>query len=58
MDAFNVFNHINAGNPSNTNIFNGAPGTPAGGITGEANGCVPGGNCGPRQLEFSARIQF
>ncbi len=58
VDAFNVFNHINAGNPGNTNIFQNAAGAPSGNITSEANGCVPGGNCGPRQLEFSARIQF
>jgi hypothetical protein len=52
MDAFNVFNHINAGNPSNSDIFGNGP------INGEAAGCVPNGDCGPRQLEFSARIQF
>jgi hypothetical protein len=61
MDAFNVFNHINAGNPGNTDIFGNtstATGSPAGIINGEANGCVPNGNCGPRQLEFSLRVQF
>ncbi len=52
MDAFNVFNHINAGNPNDGDIFNDGP------ISGEANGCYPGGNCGPRQLEFSLRVQF
>ena len=52
MDAFNVFNHINAGNPSNSDIFGNGP------INGEAAGCFPNGDCGPRQLEFSARIQF
>ncbi len=50
MDAFNVFNHINAGNPSG-NVES------AGGISGEAGGCV-GSTCGPRQLEFSLRVQF
>jgi hypothetical protein len=45
MDAFNGFNHINAGNPDG-NIFN----------TGHITGQAPGP--GPRQLEFSARIQF
>ena len=52
MDAFNVFNHITAGNPSNSDIFGNGP------INGEAAGCFPNGDCGPRQLEFSARIQF
>jgi Carboxypeptidase regulatory-like domain/TonB dependent receptor len=52
MDAFNVFNHINAGNPSNNDIFG------TGIIQGEAAGCVPNGNCGPRQLEFSLHLQF
>jgi hypothetical protein len=45
MDAFNAFNHINAGNPGG-NIES------AGSITGQA----PGG--APRQLEFSLRVQF
>jgi hypothetical protein len=45
MDAFNVFNHINPGNPSG-NVQN------TGTITGEAPGP------GPRQLEFSLRAQF
>ncbi len=45
MDAFNAFNHINPGNPGG-NIES------TGTITGEAPGGVP------RQLEFSARIQF
>ena len=52
MDAFNVFNHINAGNPYNGDIFSTGP------INSEANGCVPNGNCGPRQLEFSLRVEF
>jgi len=50
VDAFNVFNHINAGNPSG-NVE--TPGT----IGGEASGCV-GNTCGPRQMEFSLRVQF
>ncbi len=51
MDAFNVFNHINPGNPSG-NIEQ------TGTISGEAAGCFPNGDCGPRQLEFSLRVQF
>ncbi len=56
MDAFNAFNHINPGNPGGS--IEGAPGSEAGTITGEANGCFPNGDCGPRQLEFSLRVQF
>jgi hypothetical protein len=58
MDAFNVFNHINAANPngnanninvdSSANITNGAGG----------NGVGPVGQSSPRQLAFTARIQF
>jgi len=52
MDAFNVFNHINAGNPGG-NIES------KGSIGGEAPGCSSGaGTCGPRQMEFSLRVQF
>jgi hypothetical protein len=51
MDAFNVFNHITAGNP-NGNIENG------GSIGGEGGGCGSGNDCGPRQLEFSLHLQF
>lgn len=50
MDAFNVFNHINPGNPGGSIESTGT-------ISGEANGCV-GSSCGPRQLEFSLRVQF
>jgi len=50
VDAYNAFNHINAGNPGG-NIESG------GGISGEAAGCV-GATCGPRQMEFSLRVQF
>jgi len=46
MDAFNAFNHINAANPNNTDIFNDGP------ISGQA----AGGSA--RQLEFSMRVQF
>ncbi|HZU08273.1 MAG TPA: TonB-dependent receptor, partial [Pseudacidobacterium sp.] len=50
VDAFNGFNHINAGNPSQTNI-DGGPFV----ITGE-----PALNVytNPRQLQFSLRLQF
>ena len=51
MDAFDVFNHINPGNPGGSIELTGT-------ITSEANGCFPNGNCGPRQLEFSLRAQF
>ena len=51
MDAFNAFNHITAGNP-NGNIES------AGTIAGEGGGCGAGNDCGPRQLEFSLRVQF
>ncbi len=45
FDAFNAFNHINAGGPDG-NIFG----------TGHITGLAPGP--GPRQLVFSARVQF
>ena len=52
MDAYNVFNHINAGNP-------GGSIEQAGSIGGQAQGCnQTGASCGPRQLEFSLRVQF
>jgi hypothetical protein len=51
MDAFNVFNHITAGNPGG-NIES------VGSIGGEGGGCGQGNDCGPRQLEFSLRVQF
>ncbi|MGA7243650.1 MAG: hypothetical protein WBX19_10720, partial [Terracidiphilus sp.] len=51
MDAFNAFNHITAGNPGGGVE---SPGT----ITSEGGGCGPGNDCGPRQLEFSLRVQF
>lgn len=51
LDAFNAFNHINAGNPGG-NIEQ------AGTITsgGQGYGTTP--DFGPRQLEFSLRVQF
>jgi hypothetical protein len=51
MDAFNVFNHITSANPGG-NIES------VGSIGGEGGGCGPGNDCGPRQLEFSLRVQF
>ena len=48
MDAFNVFNHINAGNPGNTCIDC----TGAGIITGMAIGDSP------RQLQFAVTVSF
>ncbi len=47
-DAFNAFNHINFANPSG-NIQS------AGTIT---SGPGPGGTTNPRQMQFTARIQF
>jgi hypothetical protein len=51
MDAFNAFNHITAGNPGG-NVES------VGTISSEGQGCGPGDDCGPRQLEFSLRVQF
>ena len=51
MDAFNVFNHITAGNPGGNVESTGT-------IGGEGGGCGAGNDCGPRQLEFSMRVQF
>jgi hypothetical protein len=45
FDAFNAFNHINTGNPNNTDIFSSGP------INNE-------GVAAPRYLEFSLRVQF
>lgn len=47
-DAYNAFNHINFGNPSG-NIQS------AGNITA---GPFPGGSTNPRQMQFTARVQF
>ena len=46
MDAFNGFNHINAGNPNNDDVLGNGP------INGQAAGGAT------RQLEFSLRVQF
>jgi hypothetical protein len=53
MDAYNVFNHINPGNPGGNIESDGT-------IGGIAPGCQGGlGNdCAPRQLEFMLRFQF
>jgi hypothetical protein len=51
MDAFNVFNHINAGNP-NGSVDSG------GFITSGGQGYGQSQDFGPRQLEFSLRLQF
>jgi Carboxypeptidase regulatory-like domain/TonB dependent receptor-like, beta-barrel len=51
FDAFNAFNHIAAGNP-NGNVETG------GTINGAAQGYGTGSGIGPRQLEFSMRLQF
>jgi len=53
MDAYNVFNHINPGNPGGNIESDGT-------IGGIAPGCQAGlGNdCAPRQLEFTLRFQF
>jgi hypothetical protein len=55
MDAFNAFNHINAGNPNNTDVF-GSVGTATGAQLNNIGGEAPGP--GPRQLEFSLHVQF
>ena len=51
FDAFNVFNHIAAGNPSG-NVESG------GTITSGGQGYGQSQDFGPRQLEFSLRVQF
>ncbi len=51
FDAFNFFNHIAAGNP-NGNVESG------GTITGGAQGYGESQDFGPRQLEFSLRVQY
>ncbi|CAN5505036.1 hypothetical protein BH10ACI4_BH10ACI4_10450 [soil metagenome] len=45
MDAYNAFNHINYGNPSGNVTADGT-------ISGQPGGATP------RQLQFSARVQF
>jgi hypothetical protein len=57
MDAFNAFNHIQAANPGNGDIFGNGTidgGAGAGGLG--FGGMAPGP--GPRQLEFSLHVQF
>ena len=49
MDAFNAFNHINAGNPGNTDVSSATNFAP---ISAGAPGYAP------RQLEFSLHVQF
>jgi hypothetical protein len=51
MDAFNVFNHIVAGNPG-TDIES------TGTVTAGGQGYGQSQDFGPRQLEFSLRVQF
>jgi hypothetical protein len=51
MDAFNIFNHIAAGNPSG-NIES------TGTITSGGQGYGQSQDFGPRQLEFSLRVEF
>jgi hypothetical protein len=48
MDAFNAFNHINFGKPGG-NIEQSGSITAGAGVDNSAN---------PRQLQFSARVQF
>jgi hypothetical protein len=48
MDAFNAFNHVNLGNPGGS--------VDSGGTIG--GGTYPNGSVNPRQLQFTARIQF
>ncbi len=54
MDAFNAFNHINAGQPNNDVL--GSSNAKVGDAAGTIGGQAPAGQS--RQLEFSARIQF
>ena len=54
MDAYNAFNHIVPGNPNSNDIF--SNGSIHSGTGYNGNGMSPGSL--PRQLEFSARIQF
>ena len=48
MDAFNAFNHINYGNPGGS--------VDSGGTIGSGPG--PNGTANPRQLQFTAHLQF
>ncbi len=52
FDAFNVFNHIAAGNPGSGSVE-------SGGVIGSAGqGYGQSQDFGPRQLEFSGRVEF
>jgi hypothetical protein len=53
MDAFNAFNHINLGNPNGT-----IDASNAGSIGGGPFPAGIGGTTNPRQLQFTAHIQF
>jgi hypothetical protein len=48
MDAFNAFNHVNLGNPGGS--------VESGGTIG--GGTYPNNSVNPRQLQFTARVQF
>ena len=56
VDFFNLFNHINPGNPNTGNVDATQGGFITSGQPGNAEG--PPGTSSPRQLQFSARIQF
>ncbi len=53
MDAFNAFNHINFGNPNGT-----IDSSSAGSIGGGPFPAGIGGTTNPRQLQFTAHLQF
>jgi outer membrane receptor protein involved in Fe transport len=55
MDAFNAFNHINFGNPGGIGSATSGNIEQNGSIT---NGPGVDGTANPRQLQFSARVQF
>jgi hypothetical protein len=48
FDAFNAFNHINAGNPNTNDIFS----------SGTISNQAPPNNQSTRYLTFSLRVQF
>ena len=54
MDAFNAFNHINAGGPNGDVL--GGNSAKAGDLAGNITGQAPGSQA--RYLEFSLRVQF
>ena len=53
MDAFNVFNHINLGLPNGA-VDSSSSGT----ITSGPYPAGIGGTTNPRQLQFTAHVQF